>query len=779
MNSDGIHTRLSRISSFQQAGFALTGFAAMAGVTIKAISLLRRAKFFQNKTKPAYEDEKSMTLEEIEGYTKSPNINLRRSAEQLLLEKVLSSAHVLDELLKWCLCGDENEIAKAATVLCVLIKSVDTRGHPWEKPYILTLAEMILQSLNPQRSYKVQADDFTVSERIQRLSTCALFELVCDATAQKDFLVANYPDIVPCILHLVVNSRCKEVSRYALFLTHQIAIQESTRQALIDANGVKIVAQSLMIHQGDPMLQRLSLQMLTVFSTMPESDSKQMLSGIAEEGVIVPTVVCLKSEDPECTYWAVALLHEFAINDVCKGRIIEVYGLLRALSQTLVDSEANQQRLLLRLLCFLAVENETFKNDILQCNDIVSRLPVFYASGDKDVVHWALVLTHDLAMTGKAATTSLLNTCPDLVSAMVPLTAQAEYVLKRLLAETLGFFCSNEHYMLKIIRNGVLVTILQYATCEDEQLKYWSAAVMLNMAMTSDAVKLEILQAGGLSVIMELAIGDHSNTQISVMAAKSLVMLGFTDKPLSISVLCDEDNARVRMNKKIYHLNKPGLNIMVWNTLTAESVAQLHYHINNPWEAQDLGVKIPHKPQDEGNLVIIVIRGQYGQIYLKAMKDLLVISAKSSVRQDSLYQLQESEMCVIVATLLNSGMLDVNHVEKAATINMEFQFPYNEIVNHRVSEIVLIPIIRVLFGTAPSSPISKVMELDLLEVLARHSGHCETMLNCDGFLDYLNSILYEFTKTLSESQDYPPIAVAHCLGALKVLSVLSVSGKYI
>lgn len=43
-------------------------------------------------------------------------------------------------------------------------------------------------------------------------------------------------------------------------------------------------------------------------------ESRRVLQTMSDEGVIVPTVVCLKSEDPECAYWAVALLHEFAIN---------------------------------------------------------------------------------------------------------------------------------------------------------------------------------------------------------------------------------------------------------------------------------------------------------------------------------------------------------------------------------------------------------------------------------------------------------------------------------
>ena len=44
------------------------------------------------------------------------------------------------------------------------------------------------------------------------------------------------------------------------------------------------------------------------------SDSKTVLQCIGKENVIVPCVASLRSEDGECVYWSVALLHEFAIN---------------------------------------------------------------------------------------------------------------------------------------------------------------------------------------------------------------------------------------------------------------------------------------------------------------------------------------------------------------------------------------------------------------------------------------------------------------------------------
>ena len=41
-------------------------------------------------------------------------------------------------------------------------------------------------------------------------------------------------------------------------------------------------------------------------------------------------------------------------------------------------------------------------------------------------------------------------------------------------------------------------------------------------------MKFSILQAGGLQALVELALGDHEDSQVTTMAAKTLVMLGFT-----------------------------------------------------------------------------------------------------------------------------------------------------------------------------------------------------------------------------------------------------------
>ena len=75
--------------------------------------------------------------------------------------------------------------------------------------------------------------------------------------------------------------------------------------------------------------------------------------------------------------------------------------------------------------------------------------------------------------------------------------------------------------------------MLAYSVSADSELQFWASALLLNMAMTSDDVKKEIIMLGGLKPLMELAIGDSDHPQCSTHAAKTLVMLGFLGELLT------------------------------------------------------------------------------------------------------------------------------------------------------------------------------------------------------------------------------------------------------
>ena len=90
-------------------------------------------------------------------------------------------------------------------------------------------------------------------------------------------------------------------------------------------------------------------------------------------------------------------------------------------------------------------------------------------------------------------------------------------------------FCNgiSESLQSQVLEDGCLKAILTYSVSSDSELQFWASALLLNMAMTSDEVKREIIRLGGLKPLMELAIGDSDHPQCATHAAKTLVMLGF------------------------------------------------------------------------------------------------------------------------------------------------------------------------------------------------------------------------------------------------------------
>lgn len=104
------------------------------------------------------------------------------------------------------------------------------------------------------------------------------------------------------------------------------------------------------------------------------------------------------TDDHDLVYWAAALLHEYAVKGVQKPRICETPIIVKSLQNVLLTSESLLQRIILRIISFLCHGNMSFSTALLQCSSLIARLPICFASGDNDVVHWSVVVLHDILM---------------------------------------------------------------------------------------------------------------------------------------------------------------------------------------------------------------------------------------------------------------------------------------------------------------------------------------------------------------------------------------------
>ena len=181
--------------------------------------------------------------------------------------------------------------------------------------------------------------------------------------------------------------------------------------------------------------------------------------------------------------------------------------------------------------------------------------------------------------------------------------------------------------------------MLAYSVSADSELQFWASALLLNMAMTSDDVKKEIIMLGGLKPLMELAIGDSDHPQCSTHAAKTLVMLGFlgesyilfclmkmflgngkkvnqycfsdTKIPVTIQALGykNGDRVSISINGKEHSPNKPGINVVVMDFMTFQVTEAVSFDTGHDKEASERLIEfIDMIPV--GTLVFIAVRGE-------------------------------------------------------------------------------------------------------------------------------------------------------------------------
>lgn len=768
---------------------ALLFFCGTAGVALAGATLVRYLRSWlrrvvTNNLEQNIED--AISNEALAELAKSSNVGLRQSAEQMLLDRI-TKRESFTYVLVTCRSPDEEKALQACTALCVILKSVDQRVFSVDVVILQTLVSALFRSMDRWKHYTTHMPDVDFPERMQRMALATIYDLSNDPAFQSKLEQLETKDLASIVLELLRKSRNKEVQRYSLLLLLQMTMQ-GKNCASLDSFGV--IAEKCVSNHGDIMLQKICYQLLVTMINAQSIDATIYIHAIAKADVLVPMVVSTKSDDVEVSFWSVALLHEFAVHNVYRKELCLLPYLIKNLQSTLMASEAGVQRLILRVLAFLALRNDSFKSDLLQNKPLIGHLPTCLASGNKDVVHWALVLVHDLAMKGRLALEALLDCTTDtLIKSLLSLSSSRDNVMLRLLAETLGLFCGCEQLHHRLVRAGSLEMILGLAHSHDPDLVFWASALLLNLAMTSDTVKAEILSSGGLKTLIDLSLGDHENSQITTMAAKTLVMMAVLDDPIHLHAQCESDSASVVIQKKTLQLMHAGINVVLWETLLDKNLQVWYY---SPTENDDLGDIVrmvsdisildqQNKRTCECNMVTFTINGEHAPVSLRALENRLQFknySRSGLVTQDPL-ELGKGQSCCIVAIADAENKLDVMHIAKSQdTVAIQLQVSGALVVNQRIRRLILLPLLHRIMGVPANSPINRVSDLELLEVLVRHKAQKELVLECHAVMDQLTAMVSYFAQQGVDQLKSEPLAVAHSHGALRVLRVLTMYDHY-
>nr|XP_054765634.1 uncharacterized protein LOC129272528 [Lytechinus pictus] len=730
--------------------------------------------------------EDAISNEALSELAKSANVGLRQSAEQLLLDRI-TKREAFVYVLKACRSKDEQKALQACTALCVILKSVDQRVFQVDLFILQTLLTSLCCSMDRWNNYHTHIPDVDFPDRMQRMMLATIYDLSTDPAFLSKLEQIKCRDLVSVILELLDQSKNKEVQRYSLLLLLQMTMQGKNCASL---DAFRIIGEKSVLHHGDLMLQKICYQLLVTLINAQSTDSSVLIREIGKQDILIPMVVSTKSEDVEVSFWSVALLHEFAVHNVCRKELCELPCLIMNLQVTLMASEAAVQRLILRIFAFLALRNDLFARELIKNKALIGHLPTCLASGNKDVVHWALVLVHDLAMMGRQTLEALLEYTNDiLIKSLLSLSNTRDNVMIRLLAETLGLFCGCEHLPHCLVRAGALDMILGLAQSHDPDLVFWASALLLNLAMTSDSVKGEILSSGGLKTLIELSLGDHENGQINTMAAKTLVMMAVLDEPIHVHVQCEKDTSNVIMEKKSMQLPHTGINVVMWETLIAKKLEVWHY---TPTMENDLSFvtrklsNIPLLDQQskrtcECNMVVITLNGPQALLCLRALENRLHFKnySRSGVVTGDPLDLDRGLSCCIVAMVDAHGLLDVMHISKnLETIAVQLQVSGALVVNQRIRGLILLPLLHRIMGVPANSPINRVSDLELLEVLVRHESQKTLILECQAVVHQLVAMVSYFAQQGMDQLKSEPLSVAHSHAALKVLRVLAMYDHY-
>ncbi|XP_071492443.1 uncharacterized protein [Diadema antillarum] len=781
-------TSTSSTSSVDVVRRAVIFLCGTAGFAIGGAALVRYLRAWLRRVVAGNLEQKiedAIPNHALAELAKSSNVGLRQSAEQMLLDRITKRDTFL-YVVSRCGSSDEETALKSCTALCVILKSVDQRVFRVELFILQTLVSALCRSMDREQHFSTHMSDIDFPERMQRMTLATIYDLSNDPAFLSKLEQLKNRDLGSVVLELLQSSRNKEVQRYSLLLLLQMTMQGKSCGSL---EAFTVVAKKCVCHHGDIMLQKICFQLLVTMINAQNSDATVYIHEIARQRIIVPMVVSTKSEDVEISFWAVALLHEFAVHHVYRKELCSLPYLIKNLQTTLMSSEAGVQRLILRVLAFLALRNDPFKADLLKNKALLGHFPTCLASGNRDVVHWALVLVHDLAVLGKQSLETLLDGTNDvLIKSLLSLSSSRDSVMIRLLAETLGLFCGCEQLHHRLVRAGSLEMILELAQSHDADLVFWASALLLNLAMTSDAVKAEILSCGGLKTLVDLSLGDHDNNQITTMAAKTLVMMAVLDDPIHIHARCESDAASVIIHKKTLQLTHTGVSVVLWETLLDKRLQVWHFSPSETEEHPDTSrlVHIPILEQQSSrtsmcNIVIFAINGKHAPACLRALKGTLHFgnySTSGFVTPDPL-DLEEGHSCCIFTMVDVNGRNDVMHLSKSQdTVDINLQLSGATIVSQRIRQLILLPLLHRILGVPANSPINRISDLELMEVLVQHQDQKKLVLECHAVMDQLTAMVFYFAQQGFEQLKSEPLAVSHSHGALRVLRVLSMFDHY-
>lgn len=264
---------------------------------------------------------------DLEILARSGNYALKKSAEQVLSDRMISGKH-LKYLLQQCMSDDKTERKKATCVLSMLSK---TREF---KPILVKndAFDVLYKSIG------IVSDDFQVGklaekcyvdyeiEQTLKFSIVTIFDLVSESEKHLKKFFKSCKELIGFLLELICDpseSITTDIRRLSILILQQMMQNEEMRCNLISYGMIQRTSLCFLRTIGDAWLSRNCLQILVMHINLFEDYvTEEFLQEMAQLGIIPVLIGCLKSDDPDLIYWSTALIHEFLLKDLHRGIFI-------------------------------------------------------------------------------------------------------------------------------------------------------------------------------------------------------------------------------------------------------------------------------------------------------------------------------------------------------------------------------------------------------------------------------------------------------------------------
>ena len=218
------------------------------------------------------------------------NTSIRQFALYILKARALKP-QFLRLLVQLCYAENEENVLKACAVLESLTKNPECRARIVYAGGLEALSHVIYRSW--RNKGEIYVNDCA---KIQRLALIAIIDLIINNDNSKIRLVDKNPSFLPSVLGIMNDPSSRELEKWGLYLIHQIAVCEATRDNLCQHWVVDIVSKLAVKSQGEPLRLKVAFQVLvTLANILMANDEENVLKEIRSYGVIMPMIGCFKS----------------------------------------------------------------------------------------------------------------------------------------------------------------------------------------------------------------------------------------------------------------------------------------------------------------------------------------------------------------------------------------------------------------------------------------------------------------------------------------------------